>query len=394
MPVAIRYPLLNLFARPGRALATIAGVGLVAAVLCYLLCLSTGLRDALLRNADPRILIVLAEASTAESNSALALDDIHRLTSVPGLDTDDHGRPLVSPELVVMLGLARRSDPSGSEANVLVRGVEGDVAQAVHREVRLVAGRWFRPGADELVVGAAAARQFSPGSIGTRLVCGSRTFEIVGEFAAAGTAHESEFWGPRPNVAAAFQRAGLSSAALRLSSASPDSARVALSAITGAAIGLRAFREPDYFAGEAGNARLLEGLAAGLASVMGLGAIFAALNTMYAAVAARTREIGMLRAIGFTPRRILVVFVGEALALALLGGFLGCLLCALRIWTTHGLQDLVGSSNYTAVAFQLRLAPTSVALALAVAALIGLIGGFAPARAASRLPVPLALRAV
>ncbi len=394
MPLTFRYPLLYLVVRPARALVTLLGIALVAGVVCYLLSLAAGLRTALMWHADPRVTIVVAEAATAESNSAIRLDEIHRLSSVPGLAQDEHGRPLVSPEIIDLLAVTRRSEPTGPETNVLVRGVDTELALAVHQDVHLVAGRWFEPGTDELVVGAAAARQFAQATLGSTLTCGSHTFRIVGTFAAAGTAHESELWGWRANTSAAFHRTGVSSAAIRLCSADPATTQAAVDYISGAAVGLRAIPEPAYFAAQAGNARLLELLAAGLGLVMGIGAVFAAMNTMYAAVAARTREIGMLRAIGFTPGRIVAVFLGEALALTVAGGVLGCLLCGLRIWSDSGLRDLVGSNTYTSVAFQMRLSPLSVALSLAVAALIGLVGGYVPARAAGRVPVTVALRAV
>lgn len=386
----VSYGFHNLSLRSVRSLLTTLGIALVVGVFCYLLCLAAGLRRALARTGDPRNLIVLAEAATAEGNSALSHEDVQRLGGLPQAARDADQRPLVSPEYVVQTSVARRGDRSGASASVTVRGVEADVALAVHGDVALVEGRWFRPGASELVVGRTAARQYEHAAPGSTIECGNRMFTIVGVFSARG-AHEGELWGHGPDVADACRRAQYSCAALRLAS-SNDSAE-AQKRIAAAAIALRAVPEPAYFAGQAHSARVLEGLALALVAIMGAAAVFSAMNTMHAAVTGRTREIGVLRAIGYSRGSVLLGVLAESLALALLGGALGCLACGAALLLDRDTRDLAAGATFTSVAYRVEFSAASVAWSMGVAALIGLLGGLWPARSASRLPVVQALRA-
>jgi putative ABC transport system permease protein len=390
----LRYQFQHLQARTSRSVLTALGVGLVVGVFCYLLCLANGLRRALALSGDPRNLIVIAEGATAESNSAVFPEDVHRLAGVPQVARDAANQPLLSPEYVVQTDVKRRGDGSGASANVIVRGVDPRVVRLVEPDVELAAGRWFAPGSDELVAGVAAARQFAHLTPGSKLDCGDRTFTIVGEFRAGGGVHESELWGYGPNVADAYRRPMYSSATMRLQSADPKTVAEASARIAGAGIALRALAEPAYYSTQAGNARVIEGLALSLMVIMGGGAILAAMNTMHAAVTGRTREIGMLRAIGFPPGRILLGILAESVGLALLGGILGCAACAALIALDRGTKDLVGTATFTSVAFTIALTSANVALSLGVAAAIGLLGGLWPARAASRIAVVDALRTV
>ena len=394
MVLNLRYQIQSIRVRGPRTLLTIVGTGLVVAVFCYLLCLADGLRRALARSGDPRNVVVLAEAATAESNSAVFHDDVHKLEGIPQVERDPSGRALVSPEVVVQINVTRQHDPGGAEASVVVRGVDPDVALQVRPNVALRDGRWFAPGTDELVVGRAATQQFNQMNLGATIACGDRMFTVVGIFEASGGVHESELWGYAPNVEAAFRRAAYSSATLRVPSAAAATVAGACERIAAAGIALRGVPEPAYFATQAGNARMLEGLALALVIVMGAAAGLAALNTMHAAVAGRTREIGMLRAIGFSRSRIVLGILAESLVIALAGGVLGCLACGLVILLDHGAKDLVGTATFTSVAFTLGLSAANVALSLSVAGVIGVLGGLWPARTAGRLAVVEALRSV
>ena len=392
MVLSIRYQIENLRLQRTRTVLTVAGVALVVAVFCYLLCFADGLRRALDLSGDPRNMIVIAEGATAESNSAFFPEDLHKLAGLPQIALDDAGRPLLSPEYVVQTRVVRRGDESGAGASVIVRGVGLDVARQVHTKVELAAGRWFNAGADELVVGTAAAKQFARLTIGSTLACGDRNFAIVGEFRAGGGVHESEMWGHGPNIAAAYRRAAYSSATARLRSADTATVTEAGARIASAAIALRGRSEPAYFATQAGNARLLEGMALVLVVIMGAGAILAAMNTMHAAVSGRIRQIGMLRAIGFSHGRILAGILAESLTLALAGGVLGCVAVAVLIGLDRGTKDLVGTATFTSVAFTVGITGVNVVLSLVVAGAIGFFGGLWPARAASRIPIVQALR--
>ena len=321
-------------------------------------------------------------------------DEAQRLEGLPQAACSALGRPLVSFEYIVQTDVARRGDSSRTCASVAIRGVDPEIAPLVHTDVQLTEGRWFEPGTNELVVGVTAARQFVQGGLGASVDCGERTFTVVGVFRAGGGVHESEFWGYAPNVADAYRRAAFSSATVRLPSAEPAVVAAASERIAAAGIALRAVAEPEYFAGQTQSARALEGLALVLVVIMGIGAVFAATNTMYAAVAGRTREIGTLRAIGFSGRQIMLGVFVESLTIAVGGGVLGCLGCAAMIWLDQSTKDLVGTVTFTSVAFALGLSVRNVVWSLAVAVIIGLVGGIWPARAASRLAVVTALRTV
>lgn len=383
------YDLRCLGARRWSTVATLLGVALVVAAFCSLLSLADSLRRALLVTADPHNVIVLAEGATAESNSALSNADAARLTTIPHVGQSAQGRPLVSPEIVVQTTVARHG-AAGATASVGVRGVDQNVAFAVHSDIKLTAGRWFQPGSDELVVGQTAARQFEPCQIGQKLECVGRTFEIVGVFSAGGGAHESEYWGHVSNVGAAYRRDRYSSAVIRLDTAEPSVVDEAARRITLADVALRGVSEPAYYGAETANARIVQGLALLTVAIMGIGAIFASMNAMHSALIGRTREIGMLRAIGFSARRIATGLIFESLVIAFCGGVLGCLVSAMLSWI-GGTSDLVGTATFTSVAFELRPSLRAVTASLGVAAAIGLLGGIWPARRAARLPVVRAL---
>jgi len=383
------YHVRCLGARRWGTLATLLGVALVVAAFCSLLSLADSLRRALLITADPHNVIVLAEGATAESNSALSNPEVARLSTIPHIAQSADGRPLVSPEIVVQTSVARRG-AGGAMASVGVRGVDQSVAFAVHPDLKLTAGRWFRPGSDELVVGETAARQFDPSRIGQKLECVGRTFEIVGIFSARGGAHESEYWGHVSNVGAAYRRDRYSSAVIRLDTADRRDVDEAARRITLADVALRGVSEPAYYGAETANARIVQGLALLTVAIMGVGAVFASMNAMHSALVGRTREIGMLRAIGFSASRIATGLVVESLIIALCGGLLGCVISAVLFWI-GGTGDLVGTATFTSVAFKLRPSWRAVAASLGVALAIGLLGGLWPARRAARLPVVRAL---
>jgi putative ABC transport system permease protein len=392
--LTLRYVFWHFRVRRVRTGLTLLGIALVVGVFCYLLCFADGLRRALARSGDPRNLIVLAAPATGESNSAIMHYEAQRLEGLPQAARSAQGRPLVSLEYVVQTDVARRGDRSRAHASVAIRGVDPEIALLVHRGVELTEGRWFELGTNELVVGATAARQFVPGTLGASIDCGERTFTVVGVFRAGGGVHESEFWGHAANVADAYRRAAFSSATVRLPSAEPAVVAVASERIAAAGIALRAVPESEYFANQTQSARALEGLALVLVTIMGVGAVFAATNTMYAAVAGRTREIGTLRAIGFSGRHIILGVFAESLAIAVGGGVLGCLGCAAAIWLDRSTKDLVGTVTFTSVAFAVGLSTINVVWSLAVAVIIGFVGGIWPARAASRLTIVTALRTV
>jgi len=320
---------------------------------------------------------------------------VQRLASVPGVACDEAGRPLVSAEYLVHIDIRRRRDPQAAPAGILVRGLDLQIATRVRPEVRLVAGRWFAPGAAELIVGRSAQQQFAGLEIGSRLTCGDREFQIVGTFTAGGSALESELWGHASNVADACRRTTCSAAVVRLTSAEGRVVAAARERIGSACVGLRAVAEPQYYGAQARSAGLLRRSALVLVALMrSAAAVLAATNTMLSSVAGRTRELGVLRALGFSPGAVCAGVVLESVAIALPGGVLGCLACAAMIALAGRTYDFVGMmSTYTSVAFTVRLSAVNLLASLGVATVVGVLGGLWPARAAVRVPVVNALRA-
>ena len=390
----LTYHMRSLHVRQIRTLATLACVSLVTAVFCYLLCFAQGLRRVFERSGDPRNMIVLADGATAESNSAVTHDAFRELISVPHLAIDASGRPALSPEVVVQTEIARRGDMSGARAGVPVRGVRLDVALRIHSDVELVSGRWFHEGRDELVVGIKAAERFHGTDIGETVECGRRAFTIVGVFRAAGGTREGELWGHLSNVASAYRRVRYSSATIQLESA--DDAVVGAAKERIAAVGgeLRAVSEPDYYAGQARGAAEIERMALALAFVMGIGVVFAAVNAMHASVAGRSREFAMLRAIGFSPGGVLAGILFESLVISLLGGALGCVMCAIAIAAGGQTRDFGTMTTFSSVAFGVRMTSGAVIYSMGVSGLIGVLGGLWPGCLAVRGSVIKALRAI
>jgi len=370
------------------------GVALVVGVFCHMLALSHGLRETLTVTVDPRNLLVLAEGATSESNSALSHEEANRLAALPHLSWGTGNRPAVSAEVVVQMSVGRRGDDTGAEAGVAVRGVDLDVASTVRPGVRLTEGRWFQPGADEIVVGRTAAVQFTNSEVGAIVECGDRRMQVVGIFESGGGVHESEFWGHISNVAAAYRRDMYSCAMLRLDSSEEAIMREVIDRIESSSVALRGVPEKTYCMSQLENARLVRDLALLLLILMSIGAIFAAMNAVQAALAGRIREIGMLRAVGFPASAVLSGLIAESTAMALAGGFLGCTAAAVLLEISGNIHDLVGTTTFTSVAFRVHIGVVEVAYSMTVAVMIGLLGGMLPAIHAVRIPVVHALRAV
>lgn len=387
------YDIRNLQVRRIRTLSTAVCVALVVGVLCYLLALAEGLRRTLRLSGDPHNLTIVADGATSESNSALTHAEAAALVGIPNLALGRRDDPLVSPEVVVQTTVVRRGDTAKTPAGVTVRGVHIDVARQCRPAVRLVSGRWFRDGLDELVVGVRAAERFDL-DVGATLGAGERTFLVVGTFAAAGGVQESECWGHLANVASAYHRQRYSSATVRLRSEEDPDLTAAIDYIASNVDSLRAARETEFFRSQAGSAGVIESMAIGLLVVMGIGAVLAAAVTMHSSVAGRTREIAVLRAIGFSRSSVISSVLAESLLVAALGGCLGCLGCAAFVWRAGGAHDLVGSATFSSVAFEVRLTAREVVISMLAAMIIGAIGGAWPARSATRMPLVQALRTV
>jgi putative ABC transport system permease protein len=385
MAVPLAYNIRNLRVRLFSTLMTVLSVGLVVAVFIGVMALARGLEEAFEATGEPLNVVVLRQGSQVETSSAVRRDALQVIRYLPGVATDADGKPLVSPEVIVLLNLPKRADGQG--ANVLVRGLR-TTGFALRPQVRLVEGRAARPGLREVIVGRSIAERFDNAGLGQTLRFGRSHWTVVGIFEAGRTAFGSEIWADASELADDFDRADYSSVLLRADNAA------ALRAIEQRIDGdqrlhLKAQAEPAYYAEQTKNAGPIKILGGFMAVLMAIGASFAIMNTMYASVARRAREIGVLRVLGFQPGSILLSFLGESVILAGLGGALGCLL-ALPV---HGLTT--GTMNFRTfsdISFAFRITPELMARGVGFALAMGAVGGFLPARLASRQPMVETLR--
>jgi putative ABC transport system permease protein len=390
MALPIAYPLRNLAARPGRTLLTGGVVALVVVACTLFLGLISSLKRTLVASGDPMNLVVLRKGSTNDGASQIDLDAYRSIRYLEGIAPDATGRPLISPELVVQ-PFFRTLD--GGRENVLVRGVE-PIALDVHRGVRIVQGRMIRPSSGEAVVGRAVRGRYEGALLGDTLLFGNGRWKVVGVLEADGASFESEVWVDVRELARDARRPYPYSG-IRLRAASEaDLVRLADRIAADPRYALEAQREIDYYEAQSESANVLYYFVVGIAILAGLGAGFGASNTLYAAVRSRTREIGTLRALGFSRGAILLAFETEAVVLALGGFALGALLSLLA---TAALQAWLGgvafgSTTFTTNVVTLRVSSGDLLAVLGLASAIGLLGGLGPAWRAARMRPIEALR--
>ena len=379
--------------RRGSSLATVAGIAGVVAVMVVVLSIGRGFRNALDTAGSPDNAIVLRAGSDSEMMSVMLGDSIEIIAQAPGvargaLDGGAADAPLASGELFVVVDLPKKS--TGTPANVPLRGVQ-PAAFAARSGVRIVEGRKFEWGRNEILVGQGAARQFRGLDVGTRLKWGRNEWTVVGIFAAGGALWDSELWTDARVLQPAYQRGNSFQTVLaRLESPQAfDRFKDALT--TDPRLDVQVLRETEYYASQGRTLRgIINGLGIGLAVLMGVGAVFGAVNTMYTAVAARTREVATLRAIGFGAGAVVVSVLGEAMLLAAAGGVLG----ALGAWAFFDgyRTSTLNWDSFSQVTFSFDVTPQLMVLGALFAILLGLLGGLLPAIRAARLPVTAALR--
>jgi putative ABC transport system permease protein len=372
MALPISYNWKNLFVRKTTTLLTCLVIGVVVGVFAWML----GFRSALVRSLsfanDRSKLIVLKQGATSETNSAIQPEEFNRLAQVQEIAVDPEVGRLLSPEMLVQVSLPRRSDGGRTFANVAVRGVT-EQAFKVHRNVRPLDGATLTSGQMEVLVGVQASRQFGGLEIGQTLrlgYAGNREYRIVGFFSADGGPMESEIWGPLTTLMNSYNRTLYSSVNLRLD----------------------AQTEPDYWFEQSRNIRIYLTIVGTLVGIMSAAAVFSIANTMFAAVAGRSREFAMLRTIGFSRGQILTSVVIEAVFLSMLGGVLGCLGCEAWLRTVGNTKDMFGQSTFTTMGFQITLGWQVVVTALALVGGVAVLGSLFPAYRASRIGVVEALR--
>ncbi len=386
MALPLSYNVRNLIVRWKVTLLAVGGIALVVAVMLVLVAMSNGFRAALRSTGETDNAIVIQRGTTSELTSGFSRDNAAMIMVDDRVARDGQGRPMASPEIMIVNNMERRDD--GASVNVVVRGVT-PMAFTVRHNVRIVQGRNFTPGLYELVVGRNAAERYVGLDVGNSITLQRRSWKIVGVFDTGGTGFDSEIWADVEVMGPAFNRAnGYQSLTLRLK----DPSRIAAfnaDLKRNPSMQVEMVQERQFYDNQAGGiATALLGLAGFVAVVMGIGAVFGAMNTMYGIVAARTREIGTLRALGFSRISILTAFVIESTFLALLGGLIGCLIAL----PANGISSAAGGANFAEVAFAFRITATALVVGVVFAVVMGFVGGLLPAFKASRLPITAALR--
>jgi putative ABC transport system permease protein len=386
MAIPISYNIRNLRLRKGLTIMTALGIALTVTTAIFLMALLAGLKRAFVSSGNPLNVLVLRKGSEAELSGGFDASLYPTLTSLPGVAKDSKGQPMASGEWVVVIVLPRK-DGTG-EVNVTVRGMMPDGLE-LRPSAKLVEGRWFRPGQREVVVSKSIRDRFSHANIGDALEFGKGKWTVVGVFDAGGSAYESEIWCDVNQMATDFDRqGGFSSAYLRATD--PIAADALKNRVSDdQRLKLEGVLETDYYAKQTSSGAPIKVIGIVVGVIMAIGSSFAAMNTMYAAVAYRGREIATLRVIGFSRPAILTSFVFESLLIALLGAAAGILL----MLPFNGMQT--GTSNavtFSEVVFSLQITWGVAMAAVAFALVMGLLGGFAPAWHAARQNILSALR--
>jgi putative ABC transport system permease protein len=387
MAIPLKYNFRNLLVRRVSTAMTAGGIALVVAVFVIVMALVAGLRATITDSGSPDNLVVLRKGATTETYSSVSIDQFNALKFLPGIRRDTAGATLASPELPVQLLFERIG---GGRENIVVRGVL-PVALEVHEKVHIIAGRMFKPSVNEVIVGKGLVGRYRNCTLGSSLRFGRGTWKVVGIFEAGGSSFESEVWADLHDVQADTRR-GDYYACVRIKCApGADKAALISRLADDPRINLDGETEVAYYQEQSAAANQLRTLGLVVAVIMGFGAVFGAMNTMYASVAARVSEIGTLRALGFGPGAVMTSFLIESLILAVGAGVIGVIL-ALPI---NGISTTFGNFlTFSTLAFNFRVTPAIVGQALLFAAAMGAMGGWLPARQAMKMSVVNALRRI
>ncbi len=377
----------TLWQRRGLALSTVVGVMGVVAVFIIVLSIAEGFRATLMSTGEPESVLVLRGGSDSEMVSGLSRESTRIISEAPGVLRTAAG-PAASAELFVIVDVPKRS--TGTDANVPLRGVQPGAFE-VRPNLKMIAGRRFEPGKNEVIAGRGAAEEFAGLDIGNRLKWGQNEWTVVGVFEDGGSLSESEIWCDAGVLQPAYRR-GDSFQAVRARLESPEQFQSYKDALTAdPRLDVKVIRESEYYAEQSTGLTLMIRILGGIVAVlMTLGVLFGALNTMYNAVATRSREIATLRALGYRGGPVVLSVMAESLLLSLLGAALGS---AVAWFGFNGLQtSTLNWQSFSQVAFAFKVTPMLVILGGLIAVFIGLLGGLFPAIRAARMPVAAALR--
>ncbi|MGE5215936.1 MAG: ABC transporter permease [Chloroflexota bacterium] len=389
MRIPLKYIVRSSSSRRLTTVITVLGIALVVFVFSAVLMMANGVQKTLRSTGSDDNIIVARKAAASEIMSIIDREDAAVITNLPEIARSADGRPMSSKEVVVIINLNKLG--ADGISNVTVRGVE-EAAFQLRRQVKITAGRMFRWGAREVIVGAGITKRFAGAQIGESIKFGGDYWSVVGLFDSDGSGFDSEVWGDGTQIMDAFKRSSFSTVTARLKE--PDDLSIVLRAFE-SDNRLQYFipkREKKFFEEQSEMmAMFIRILGLFITVIFSTGATIGAMITMYGAVANRTTEIGTMRALGFFRRSILLAFVIESLLLSLSGGLLGLGMASLLQFFTISTLNF---GSFSELAFSFALSPSIVWLSLGFALLMGLLGGFLPAVRAARLDIIQALRAV
>lgn len=386
MAIPLAYNVRNVFQRPGSTIATVVGVGCTVAILIAALALAAGFQHALVQTGSFENAIALRKGADSEISSGVTRDAANIIRSHPEVAVAPDGHPLVSPEVVVLINKPRLGQPGSS--NVTVRGVDEE-AFLLRNRLQMAEGRMFRPGSDEVIIGQRIARRFQNCGIGDHIRFGQQAFTVVGHFTAGGTGFESEIWGDNKVLMPVFRGDVFQSVTFRMRNPYRfDALKGQLEADP--RLGIQLKRERDFYADQSAVlAGVIRFAGVFITLIMAVGAVFGAMNTMFASIGARTREVATLMVLGFGRLAIMSSFMIESVILSLLGGLVGC---ALALPISGITTSTTNFSTFSEVAFAFRVTPGALLAGLVFSVVMGVLGGFLPALQAARRPIATSLR--
>ncbi|HTT60670.1 MAG TPA: ABC transporter permease [Bryobacteraceae bacterium] len=387
MAIPVAYNLRNLVVRKTTTIMTALGIALTVAVLLAMMALLSGLGATLSASGDPLQIVVMRKGSESELVSNFTREQFQDLKFKAGIARSPNGDPMASLEVVTVINLPSIEHPEGN--NVTVRGLL-PIGLEMRKGIRIAAGRWFEGGKREVVVGKSIAQRYPGAALGKQIQFGRGYWQVVGVMDAGQSAQNSEIFGDLNQVSSDLDRTEVLSSAL-VRATDLASAKALVNGINDdQRLNMNAVSEKEYYALQTRSAAPIEYLGIFVSIIMAIGSSFAAMNTMYAAVARRAREIGTLRVLGFSRGSILFSFFVESVLLAGLGGILGCLL----VFPLNGVTTGIGSTTFSELAFSFRVTPQIMLIGIVFASLLGAFGGLFPARMAARKEILAALREV
>lgn len=387
MAIPLIYNVRSALHRPVSTATTALGIGLTVAIFVGALALAEGFKASLVATGSPENAMVLRKGADSEISSGVPLEAASIVRAHPDVATGADGRPQVSAEMVVIVNKPRLGQEGSS--NVTTRGVD-PASIGVRTGMKVVEGRMFTPGTDEIVVGHRIAPRFANCEIGDKLRFEQRDFTVVGHFEANGSAFESEIWGDAAVLMPAMHREGVFQSVVFRMKDPRQFERVKKELETDPRLQVQVKRESDFYAEQSQLfTTIITVLGSFITAIMAVGAIFGAANTMFANVAARTREIATLLVLGFRPWAVAVAFLFESVFISLLGGVLGCLI-ALPV---NGItSSTTNFQSFSEQAFRFQVTPGIMLTALVFSGVLGLVGGLIPAIRAARQPIARTLR--